>query len=196
MVNYLKSFLIFLWEIIKVAVVSLAIILPIRYYLVQPFYVKGASMEPNFLERDYLLIDEISYRFKEPSRGEVIVFHPPVGNKEFAREGSDFYIKRIIGLPGDIVEVSEGKVYLGVNGSGLKILEEDYLPSGRYTDRAVTYTLGMGEYFVLGDNRQVSSDSRGFGPIKKHAIIGRVWVRAWPFTRFSLFKDNPVYSFN
>ena len=100
MFNSLKAFAIFLWEIIKVALVSLAIILPIRYYLVQPFYVKGSSMEPNFYGSEYLLIDEISYRWREPVRGEVVVLHPP-------KDQRDYFIKRVVGLPGDRVVIKE-----------------------------------------------------------------------------------------
>ena len=98
-----NEMLMFVWETIKVVVVSLAIILPIRYYLVQPFFVKGASMEANFEDGDYLLVDEISYRFSEPARGDVIIFRYP-------EDRSQFFIKRIIGLPGETVEIKSNKV--------------------------------------------------------------------------------------
>src|SRR3989344_8898539 len=93
-----NELLAFVWETIKVVVISLAIILPIRYYLVQPFFVKGASMEPSFEDGDYLLINEISYRFSAPERGDVIVFRYP-------KDRSQFFIKRIVGLPGETVEI-------------------------------------------------------------------------------------------
>src|SRR5680860_453257 len=101
----MRKFFIFVWEIIKVVSISLAIILPIRYFLIQPFYVKGASMEPNFHDREYLIVDEISYRFREPARGDVIVFRYPENPEEY-------FIKRIIGLPGESLEIMNGGVYL------------------------------------------------------------------------------------
>lgn len=187
MLVYLKSFLAFLWEVVKVALVSLAIILPIRYFLVQPFYVKGASMEPNFLDHDYLLIDEISYRFREPHRGEVVVFHYP-------NDPSQFFIKRIIGLPGEHVVVRDGVVFVAEGEGELEELSESYLPQavttrghlGTYLD----VTLGQDEYYVLGDNRASSLDSRSFGPVKRRQVVGRIWIRGWPFDRLSIFATS------
>ncbi|MEK7496970.1 MAG: signal peptidase I [Patescibacteria group bacterium] len=183
MYQYLKAFLEFIWEVVKVAVVSLAIILPIRYFLVQPFYVKGASMEPNFTDHDYLLIDEISYRFRAPERGEVVVFRYP-------KNPRDFYIKRVIGLPGERVVVRDTKVLVG-KGDELKELAENYLDvnyiGGQINTNYLDVTLGADQYYVLGDNRRASSDSRSFGPITKRDLIGRSWVRAWPFNRWKVF---------
>src|SRR3990170_7147844 len=99
----MKSFLYAIWEIIEVALIAIAAVLVIRTFLVQPFLVSGASMEPNFHNGDYLLIDELSYRFREPERGEVIVFHYPKDEKYY-------YIKRIIGLPGEELEFKNGKI--------------------------------------------------------------------------------------
>ncbi len=185
MLQYLKAFLEFIWEVVKVAVVSLAIILPIRYFLVQPFYVKGASMEPNFTDHDYLLIDEISYRFRAPERGEVVVFRYP-------KNPRDFYIKRVVGLPGERVVIKDTKVLVS-SGAELVELPEKYLdvnylggqPNSNYLD----VTLGADQYYVMGDNRRASSDSRSFGPITKHDLIGRSWVRAWPFNRWKVFSE-------
>jgi signal peptidase I len=166
-----KYWLDFTWEILKIVIISLAIIVPIRYFLIQPFFVKGASMEPNFLDGDYLIIDEISYRFETPQRGEVIIFRYPL-------EPSQFFIKRIIGLPGEKVEVQDGKIF--INGSELD--ESEYL-QGTTTVGNVEVRLEDDEYFVLGDNRNASSDSRKWGEVDKKLIIGRAWLRAWPFSR-------------
>ena len=102
---YMKKILYFIWEIVKIVVISLAIIIPIRYYLVQPFFVRGASMEPNFDNGEYLIIDELSYRFKEPGRGQVIVF-------KFPKDTSQYYIKRIIALPGETIEIRDKKIVI------------------------------------------------------------------------------------
>jgi signal peptidase I len=189
MMSYLKTFLLFFWEVIKVALLSLAIILPIRYFLVQPFYVKGASMEPTFLDHDYLLIDEISYRWREPHRGEVIVFRYP-------RDPKQYFIKRVVGLPGDRVVVRDGEVWLGENGAELKLYKESYLGewvrTQSQTPSYLDVVLTPQQYYVMGDNRSASMDSRSFGPIEKREIIGRIWIRGWPFDRWTVFNTNSV----
>jgi signal peptidase I len=178
----MKKILIFIWEIVKIVVISLAIIIPIRYYLVQPFFVRGASMEPNFDNGQYLVVNEISYRFEEPARGEVVVFKYPA-------DPSQYYIKRIIGLPGEVVEIKEGQIiiYNQEYPQGMVLDESAYLPEGRFTQGEVHLKLSEGEYFVLGDNRQASSDSRQWGALPRDNIIGRVWLRAWPFDTAKVF---------
>lgn len=169
----------FIWEVVKVVVISLAIIIPVRYFLFQPFYVKGSSMEPNFYDYEYLIIDEISYRFNGPERGDVVVLHDP-------RETSQYFIKRVIGLPGETVTFAGGKVYINEE----EINESAYLPADVITttfNGDLQYTLAENEYVVLGDNRTASYDSRRFGPIDKTEIVGRSWVRAWPFDRITVF---------
>ncbi len=185
MLEYLRASATFFWEVIKVAVVSLAIILPIRYLLVQPFYVKGASMEPTYLDHDYLLIDELSFRFREPSRGEVVVLRYP-------RDPGEFFIKRIVGLPGERVVVQGGRVLIGTPGHEPVPLAEPYLPADHQTNGNVDVTLSDGQYYVFGDNRSASLDSRSFGPITSRAIIGRTWVRAWPPKRAAVFPTQPL----
>jgi signal peptidase I len=179
--NYSKKaeVLVFIWETIKIVTVSLAIIIPIRYYLVQPFFVKGASMEQNFHDGDYLLIDEISYRFHEPRRGDVIVFRYP-------ENPSQFYIKRIIGLPGETVEVKNNKVkiYNTEFETGFSP-KEYYLYDGQETFGNNMTQLKDDEYFVMGDNRLQSSDSRRWGPVAQRFITGRAFIRLWPVTKIT-----------
>lgn len=173
-----NELLVFVWETIKVVVISLAIILPVRYYLVQPFFVKGASMEPSFEDGDYLLIDEISYRFSDPVRGDVIVFRYP-------EDRSQFFIKRIVGLPGETVEVKNNKIiiYNSEDKDGF-VLPEKYLGTDQETLGNMITRLENKEYFVLGDNRLHSSDSRRWGPVTKNLVTGKVFLRAWPFSKF------------
>lgn len=184
----LASFFSFLGEVIKTVLISLAIILPVRYFVIQPFYVKGASMEPNFLDKDYLIINEFIYRFKEPERGDIIVFKNP-------RNQEEFFIKRVIGLPGEKVKVFDNRIeiYNEENPQGI-IINEPYLPEGRNTRGTEMEELGKGEYYVFGDNRDNSLDSRVFGAIKIDSIVGKVWVRGWPLDRFSIFKHE-YYNF-
>ncbi len=171
----LKSIISFLWEIVKITFIALIIVVPIRTFVFQPFIVKGASMEPNFHSGDYLVIDELSYFLRQPERGEVVVFHFP-GNP------SQRYIKRVIGLPGERVEIKEGKIAIYKPGSKEPIFldESKYLPSRDAAEREAVATLGPKEYFVLGDNRAFSSDSRNWGSLPRENIIGRVLFRLWP----------------
>ncbi|MBU1146688.1 signal peptidase I [Patescibacteria group bacterium] len=183
----IKRFTEYILEVIKVVLISLAIIVPVRYFLIQPFYVKGASMEPNFFDHEYLIINEISYRFNAPERGDIVVFKYP-------RDPSQYFIKRIIGLPNETLEIKDGKimVYNSDNHDGLR-LEEDYLEESVKTFGDRTISLGSDEYFIMGDNRLASFDSRSFGPIKGESIVGKVWVRGWPFNKIKVF-ETPEYN--
>lgn len=168
------------FELVHVVVISVAIIVPVRYFLIQPFYVKGASMEPNFHDHEYLIIDEISFRFREPKRGEIVVFRYPLDHRQF-------FIKRIIGLPGERIKVSAGRVivYNNEHPQGQALDESSYLSV--YTRGDKDIQLGNSEYFLLGDNRDASLDSRVFGPVNESALIGRVWLRGWPLDKLQAF---------
>ncbi len=185
-----KNFFSYVFELIKVVLISLAIIIPIRYYLIQPFYVKGASMEPNFYDKEYLIIDEISYRFNAPERGDIIVFRYP-------RNPQEYFIKRIIGLPGEKVQIKDGYVYVYNKEQPLGFkLEESYLSTEDKTFSLTEEMIALtdNEYYVLGDNRNASKDSRSFGPVDKKYITGKVLFRGWPFNRVGLF-ETPSYSY-
>lgn len=161
----------------------MAIIIPIRYFLVQPFFVRGASMEPNYQDGEYLVIDQLSYRLREPERGEVIVFRFPL-------RPSQFFIKRIVGLPGETVVVRDGTVVIvsEKHPNGVVLDESYYLDEAVRTGGSVTLSLTAGEYFVLGDNRTASSDSRSWGVLPREDVVGRAWIRAWPFDAVTFFS--------
>lgn len=188
----LRNVLSYTFELLKIVAISLAIIIPIRYYLIQPFYVKGASMEPNFYDHEYLIIDEISYRFNEPQRGDIIVFKYP-------ENPQDYFIKRIIGLPGEKVQITKDTgdvvIYNDTFPEGA-ILEETYLDENLKTpsQNEKIMDLDSNEYYVLGDNRVSSKDSRSFGAVDRSFIIGKVLFRGWPFSRMGIFK-TPEYQY-
>ena len=173
----------FSFETIKVVIISLIVIVGIRSFVMQPFFVSGKSMEPNFHDGDYLIIDELSYRFEDPKRGDVIIFHYPNNPKEF-------YIKRIIALPGEKVEIMNNRITIfnAENPSGFK-LDETYISSEMQTTGSYVKELKNDEYYVLGDNRTASADSRVWGVLGEHFIVGRAWIRAWPFGDFSVFES-------
>jgi signal peptidase I len=188
----------FLWEIVKVFTLALIIIAPVRIFLFQPFFVQGASMEPNFEDGEYLIINELGYKnarvgfnglnlisvqpFKELQRGEAVVFRYP-------RNTEQFFIKRIIGLPGEKIEIKDGKViiYNKENKDGAILNESSYLEDSVITSGELTAQLSDSEYFVMGDNRSYSSDSRSWGPVPKNNIIGRVLIRAWPVNKAGIY---------
>jgi len=178
-VRFSDELLSFLWETTKIVVISLAIIVPIRYYLIQPFFVKGSSMVPNFQDKDYILVDKLGYRFDKPQRGDVIIFRYP-------RNPSDYFIKRVIGLPGESVKVANNTVtiYNDSHPGGI-ILKEPYLTSSQRTEGNKVWKLDDNEYFVLGDNRLQSSDSRTWDALNRSFIAGRAWIRLWPFNAAS-----------
>jgi len=177
----------YFWETFKILIIALIIIIPIRMYVVQPFIVEGDSMTPNFHDGEYLIVDEISYRFAEPQRGQVVIFHPPNDPKEY-------YIKRIIGLPGERVELKDGNIYIHnkENEKGFRLRESAYLMNSDITED-LTIELKENQYYVLGDNRYNSKDSRIFGPITMEEIRGKAALRAYPFNNFSLM-EKPEYS--
>ncbi|MBI5456183.1 signal peptidase I [Candidatus Kaiserbacteria bacterium] len=169
-------------------ILALGLALFIRFFIAAPYVVSGSSMEPNFQNWDYLITDRISYRIEEPSRGDVIVFHLP---QEYSRT----LIKRVIGLPGETVTV---------NGAGITIQNAEH-PDGFYIEepylaienlggpQSATETLGEGQYFVMGDNRRVSSDSRTWGVLPRENIVGRVLLRLFPLSKLGILPAEARY---
>ena len=183
----MKGALSFIWETVKIVFIALLIVIPIRYFVFEPFIVIGASMEPNFYQKDYLIVEKVSYRFREPKRGEVVVFKRFEG---FERR----YIKRIIGLPWEVVEIRDGQVIIfDQQKQKEKILDETGFLYNTQTPGNVRTYLAENEFFVLGDNRIASSDSRQWGALPKENIIGRVLLRAWPLDNLTIF-ETPVFS--
>lgn len=176
-----------LWDFIKTVLIFYIVYVVARTYIAQPFLVKGRSMEQIFSDGDYLIVDQLSYNFTEPQRFDVVVFHT-----EFIPGGSvnEYYIKRVIGLPGDRIVVKNGKVTLYENNSSIASqLDEEYLIDGIRTvaNEPIDIVLKETEYFVLGDNRGNSSDSRYWGPVKRKYILGKPIVRLFPFNEITIF---------
>ena len=159
-------------ELIKLVFLSLLIVVPFRLYVAQPFVVEGASMDPTFETGDYLIVDEFSYHFRAPERGSVLIFKYPKDPKKS-------FIKRIIGLPNETVLISDGQVTVinTEHPNGL-ILDEPYVKFSK--KESFKLVLGGDEYFVLGDNRPASADSRIWGAVPEKNIIGRPIVRFFP----------------
>jgi len=162
-----------LTEIVRFAVLAIIIVVPIRMFIAQPFIVSGASMDTTFENGQYLIVDQLSYYFEDPARGDVVIFRYP-------RDPSKFFIKRVIGLPGDTVTIEDASVIITneTYPNGL-ILDEPYIKSMAIAAPR-TEVLGPREYFVMGDNRDQSSDSRVWGVLQQERIVGRAWARLFP----------------
>lgn len=163
----------FVLEIFKFAILALVIVVPFRLWIAQPFIVSGASMSPTFETGQYLIIDQVSYRFDEPTRGDVVIFKYP-------NDPSKFFIKRVIGLPGEVVSLKNGVVTItDPETEASFVLDEPYLVAPT-TDDFLTITLSTSEFFVMGDNRPASSDSRVWGPVPRKNIVGKAFLRLLP----------------
>lgn len=171
-------------EWIQVIIIALIVALPVRFYIAEPFIVNGASMDPTFSTGQFLIVDRLSYRFQQPARGEVIVF-------EYPNNPSIYYIKRIIGLPGETVSIKNGKVSISDLAHPEDFaLTEPYIEASHASTDSAKVTLGPSEYFVMGDNRSQSSDSRAWGPLDKSYIIGRPAARLFPISTVSAFPGE------
>lgn len=170
------------WEIVRFVAITLAIVIPIRAFVAQPFIVSGSSMVPTFEDGQYLIVDELSYLFRDPKRGEVIIFRYP-------KDPSKFFIKRVIGLPGETVKIHDNKVTI-TSGNRIFALDEKYIKNEEETLEPMQRKLGTHEYFVLGDNRNASLDSRFWGPVDRSLIRGRVLLRLLPPTKFGYLPGD------
>ncbi len=163
------------WETIRFIIIALIIVIPIRMFIAQPFIVSGASMDPTFASGQYLIVDELSYRLGEPVRGDVIVFKYP-------RNPKQYFIKRLVGLPGETVIIDgSGKVTIKDAQNNITlVMNEPYVKFSRAD--SVNTTLKEGEYFMAGDNRAGSFDSREWGAVERKNIIGRAYLRLFPLS--------------
>ncbi|HZS42745.1 MAG TPA: signal peptidase I [Candidatus Paceibacterota bacterium] len=188
----------FFKELVKFVFFILIILVPLRVFVAQPFIVVGTSMEPTFSGGEYLIVDELSYHLGNPSRGDVIIFHPP--RQAFTDQGIKpqsgiYYIKRIIGLPNETIVIQDNQIIIKnqEHPNGF-VLDEPYV---KYSgEKNETITLGPDQYFVLGDNRPVSFDSRAWGPLSRDEIVGRAFLRLLPIDRVSFMpgavKEKPT----
>ncbi len=180
----LKSIGNFLLDILEVVVFAFAIFLFLYLLVLQPHKIRGASMEPNFPDGEYLLTDKVTYRFSNPKRGDVIVFKPPVSPKEE-------FIKRIIALPGETISIKENKIFINK-----QLLDEEYIEyslptnSGSFLLEGEEFVVPENHYIAIGDNRPHSSDSRHWGPIEKGSITGRAWLVYWPLQSFGIVEKT------
>lgn len=170
-------------EIVRFAIIAIIIVVPIRMFVAQPFIVSGASMEDTFYSGEYLIVDQLSYYFEEPERGDVIIFRYP-------RDPSKFFIKRIIGVPGDILSINGNVVSIenDENPEGY-ILDEPYV-AAMLPNTNLTEKLREGEYFVMGDNRDASSDSRMWGILTRDKIVGKAFLRLFPVQHVEIFPGH------
>ena len=177
---FLRNLWLFILDFLETIVVSLAIFAVVYVFLFQPHQVDGQSMEPNFHDKEYILTDKVSYRLGEPKRGDVVVFNSP-------QDQSLDFIKRILGVPGDILMINAGYLYL--NGEKL---DEKYISNpgqvvaGRFLREGQSLEVPSDQYFVMGDNRLHSSDSREWGFVPRQGIVGRAFFRYWPIPDFGL----------
>ena len=172
-------------DLVYFVIIILVILIPLRFFVAEPFVVVGTSMDNTFKTGQYLIVDELTYHLRNPERGEVIIFHPPI-------DPSVYYIKRVIGLPGETVDIVNGKVTIinSAHPNGF-VLNEPYVSYPK--DDSEKVTLGAGQYFVMGDNRAVSYDSRAWGPVPRNLIAGRAFLRLLPLNAISILPgyDNP-----
>lgn len=170
------------WELFRFALVAILIVIPIRIFIAQPFIVSGASMYPTFHNGDYLIVDEISYRLGEVKRNDVVIFRYPKDPKKF-------FIKRVIGLPNETVDIQGSQIIItnAENKEGF-ILEQPFVKNE--SNNISHFELKDDEYFVMGDNRAQSSDSRFWGPVQSDLIIGKAFLRLLPLSKISLLPGK------
>jgi signal peptidase I len=175
----------FFKEIVKFTLITVIIVVPIRMYVAQPFIVSGASMDPTFDSGQYLIVDQLTYHFQDPKRDDVIIFRYP-------REPQTYYIKRIIGLPGETLSMDGGKVTIRntEHPEGFLLDEASYITKDHRTSDTFEVKLGPTEYYVMGDNRPQSSDSRSWGPLEAKFIIGRPFLRLTPLSKIDLLPGR------
>lgn len=171
------------WETFRFLCIAIVIVVPIRLFIAQPFIVSGASMDPTFKDRQYLIVDELSYHLDDPLRGDVAIFKYP-------RNPKQYFIKRVIGLPGETVVVNgQGQVFIkDIDGNITMTLSEPYV--AHMKDDSVELKLGQNEYFMMGDNRSGSFDSRSWGAVDRELIVGKAFLRLFPLTEADILPGQ------
>lgn len=170
------------WEIVRFAIIAFLIVIPIRFFVAEPFVVSGSSMVPTFQNANYLIVDKLSYDFHDPQRYDVVVFRYP-------KDTTKFFIKRIIALPGETIDIKGSTVIIknADHPEGLT-LTESYVKNT--SDNSTHFELKSDEYFVMGDNRSGSSDSRYWGAVKKNLITGRAFLRLFPISGVGVWPGD------
>jgi len=170
------------WELARFALIAIAIVIPIRIYIAQPFIVSGSSMVPTFEDGQYLIIDEISYRLNDPQRDDVVVFRYP-------NDQTKFFIKRIIGLPNETIDIKNNTTTITNVEYPLGFtLDQSYIKNN--TNNNIHFELKNNEYFVMGDNRPASSDSRYWGAVSRKLLIGKVFLRLLPISKIGILPGD------
>lgn len=172
-----------LTDIVRFSLIAIIIVIPMRLWIAQPFIVSGASMADTFHTNEYLIVDQLTYHLENPVRGDVVIFRYP-------RDPSKYFIKRIIGIPGDTITIDGNVVTITneANPNGV-VLDEPYVRSMKQ-NTYLTEILGDGEYFVMGDNRDQSSDSRMWGILQEDKIVGRAFLRLYPVSEMDVFPGH------
>ncbi len=182
--NYFKEFF-------KIAIIAIVIVIPFRMFIAEPFVVSGESMDPTFDSGHYLIVDRVTYRFREPKRLDVVVFNYPKEAMKYTEDTNIYLIKRIIGLPGETLKIEDGKVTV-INKENPKgiIIPDNFVIDSHKTHESIEVTLGPTEYYVMGDNRANSLDSRKWGPLEEKYIVGRPILRLLPLSKIGILPGE------
>jgi len=175
------------WELVRFAIIAVLIVIPIRLFIAEPFVVSGSSMVPTFLDKDYLIVDKLSYKLNDPERYDVVIFKYPNDPKKY-------FIKRIIGLPNETIEIKNNTTIIHSDQGSVEItLTEPYanlLGNCSVATINIMKKLNNNEYFVMGDNRYCSSDSRFWGSLKKDFITGKAFLRLLPVKNMDVWPGH------
>jgi signal peptidase I len=170
------------WDLLRFAIIAILVVIPLRLFIAQPFIVSGSSMYPTFQDKNYLIVDELSYKLRNPERDDVIIFKYP-------KDTTKYFIKRIIGLPNETVDINGSEITItNKNNKEALTLDEPFVKNEAQNN--THFELKDNEYFVMGDNRNASSDSRYWGAVPRKLIVGRAFLRLWPLGSVGLLPGD------